>query len=298
MSDPNAKLREKAMQIAQLNQRLESLQAQLGGAQRRASQLTEQMQVLETENTHKDSEIQALQSELSKAKGAIDALGQEVHGFRSKQTEELSKHKVTQENPLKEELKKADLKVLRLKDDIKKLSEAATEVLLEREGALENLGEVVKAVGDVQHRVFNLVMERRTLKIDEIASLLLIDTSEVLDVVDSLQALSEVEMKDSNTVIPAKKYREVAIPLDSWKSMRPAEIYDSLEEIVEKAEGKETIVEALENAVDILEQKLTRGGALIFQMRRTAGDWKKQEGKVEELRYTIRDWRSRAITLA
>ncbi len=60
--------------------------------------------------------------------------------------------------------------------------------------------------------------------------------------------------------------------------MLPSEIFDSLESIVENAEGGETIAKALENAVDIIEQKLSRGGAMIFQMRRTAGDWKRKEG--------------------
>ncbi|MFW9918842.1 MAG: coiled-coil domain-containing protein [Candidatus Thorarchaeota archaeon] len=297
MSDPNERLREKTMQVTQLNQRLESMQAQLSGAQRRASELHTQVQTLETQLASKDSEMQALQAELSKTKAALDAVGREMQGIRSQKTEEFARQKPREDNTTKEELKKADLKIVRLKDDIKKLSEAATGVLLGQEGALDNLGEVVKSVGDIQHRIFNLILERRHLKIDEIASLLLIETAEVLDAVDSLQALGEVEMKDSNTVVPAKKYREVAIPHEKWKDMRPAEIFDSLEEIVEKAEGKETIVEALEKAVDILEQKLARGGALIFQMRRTAGDWNKQEGNAEELRYTIRDWRSRAISL-
>jgi chromosome segregation ATPase len=297
MEDPSAKLREKTMQIAQLNQRLEAMQAQLGGAQRRASQLTEQVQTLEAEITRKDSDIQALQADLSKAKGALDALGREVQGIKSKKTEDFSKKIASDDNPLKEELKKADLKVLRLKEDIKKLSEAATAVLMEQDGALEKLGDVIKDVGDIQHRIFNLVLERRNLKVDEIASILLVDTAEVRDVVDTLQTVGELEMKDSNTVIPAKKYREVAVPADSWKTMRPAEIFDSLEEIVDKAEGKDTIVEALEKAVDILEQKMTSGGTLIFQMRRAAGDWRRKEGSVDELKYQIRDWRTRAVSM-
>ncbi len=296
MSDQD-RLREKTLQVTQLNQRLESMQAQLSGAQRRASELHGQVQHLETQIADKDSEIQTLKAELSKTKAALDAVGREMQGIRSQKTEEFARQKPREDNTIKEERTKADLKILRLKDDIKKLSEAATGVLLEQEGAIDNLGEVIKSVGDIQHRIFNLVLEKRNLKIDEIASILLIETAEVLDAVDSLQALGEVEMKDSNTVIPAKKYREVAIPYEKWKDMRPADIFDSLEEIVEKAEGKETIVEALEKSVDILEQKLARGGALIFQMRRTAGDWNKQEGNVEELRYTIKDWRSRAISL-
>lgn len=298
MSDPNERLREKTMQIAQLNQRMESLQAQLSGAQRRASELHGQVQSLEAQIVDKDSEIQTLNAELSKTKSALDAIGREMQGVRSQKTDEFVKQRPKEDNTIREELKKADLKIVRLKDDIKKLSEAATSVLLQQEGSIDKLGEAIKNVGDIQHRIFNLILERRHMKVDEIAALLLIDTAEVLDAVDSLQALGEVEMKDSNTVIPAKKYREVAIPLDKWKSMRPEEIFDSLEEIVEKAEGKETIIEALEKAVDILEQKLARGGALIFQMRRTAGNWEKKEGDVEELRYTIKDWRSRAISLA
>jgi chromosome segregation ATPase len=298
MSDVNERLREKTMQITILNQKMESLQAQLGGAQRRATQLTEQVATLETALAQKDSEIQALAANLSKTKGALDAVAKQMQGVRAEQTESLAKKRMdTGGNASKEELLKAEKTIARLKDDIRKLSEAATDVLLQKEGAIEGLSEMVKTVGDVNHKIFNLVLERRSLKIDEIASTLLIETAEVLDAVDSLQTLGELQFKDSNTVIPAKKYREVRVPVEEWKSMRPAEIFDSLEEVIAKAEGKETIVEALEKSVDLLEQKIARGGALIFQMRKTSESWKRQEGDVEELRYTIRDWKSRAVTL-
>ncbi len=298
MSDVNERLREKTMQITILNQKMESLQAQLGGAQRRATQLAEQVTTLETALAQKDSEIQALTTNLSKTKGALDAVAKQMQGVRAEQTESLARKRTeTSDSISKEELLKAEKTIARLKDDIKKLSEAATNVLLKKEGAIEGLGEIVKAVGDINHKIFNLVLERRSIKVDEIASILLIDKAEVMDSVDSLQTLGELQFKDSTTVIPAKKYREVRVPVEEWKSMRPAEIFDSLEEVITKAEGKETIVEALEKSVDILEQKIARGGALIFQMRKTSDSWKKQDGDVEELRYAIKDWKSRAVTL-
>ena len=57
------------------------------------------------------------------------------------------------------------------------------------------------------------------------------------------------------------------------------------------------MVNAIETAVEMIEQKLARSGALIFQMRRTADSWKKQAGNVEELQYTIKDWKGRAQAL-
>jgi hypothetical protein len=227
-------------------------------------------------------------------------MGKELQGIRLEQTEAMTKRKPDREDDSreKEEVRSYEMKLLKMKQDMKILSEAATEILLEKDEAVNHLKKAIREVGDPQYRILNLVLERRTIKVDEIATQLLLDTAEVLDIVDSLQALGEVILKDNATVIPAKKYREVKVPVEEWRSMSPPAIFESLEEIVEKSEGTETIAEALERAVDILEQKLTRGGALVFQMRKTAGSWGKSEGDREELRYTIREWKSRALSLA
>jgi len=299
MSDENAPIREKIMQITMLNQKMEALQAQLSGATRRNTQLSEQIKELEEKIAQKDYEVQSVQMELDLTKTALESMGQQMQGIKAKETLELGKKKpVAEDTVFKGELEKAEVKIARLQGDIKTLSEAATSVILEKDGSLEKLSESVKMVGDMQQRIFNFVMEQRAVKTDELAAIMLAEISEINEAVDSLQAIGEVVLKDGNTIIPAKKYRETKIPVEDWQKMQPSEIFDSLESVVEKAEGAETIVEALEKSVDIIEQKLSRGGSLIFQMRRTAKDWKKQEGNVEELRYTIKDWKSRADSLS
>lgn len=298
MSDSD-RLRDKTVQIAMLNQKLESIQAQLSGATRRNTQLSEQVKALEAQLGEKDYEIQSLQSELERTQSALETVGEKMQGIRSEQSKSMSMKKpVVTEDPSAADLQKAVVKIARLEGNIKTLSEAATRVLLEKDGGLEKLSETIRLVGDIQNRVFNAVMEQRAIKTDELAAMMLAEVSEIKEAVDSLQAIGEVVLKDGNIVIPAKKYRETKIPVEDWKNMVPSEIFESLEAVIEKAEGGETISDALENAVDILEQKLSRGGAMIFQMRRTASDWKKQEGNVEELRYTIREWKSRAESLA
>ena len=132
---------------------------------------------------------------------------------------------------------------------------------------------------------------------DEIASILVSDMTGAIQIVDYLQAAGEVEIRDGTTVIPGKKYREVEAPTKEWEQASPAEIFDSLEDIVGRTEGNESIARALESAVDILEQKISRGGALVFEMRKAVGSWKKQAGNTEELQYTIREWKSRASSL-
>ncbi len=299
MSDPNDRLREKTVMIAALNQKLETLQAQLSGAQKRSLQLGEKVSQLESDVSKRDYEIQSLKADLSRTQGALETVGKEMREIKSGHTQSLSRAKPQQDSVVsKEELLKAERKIATLKADIKLLSEAATEVLLGDDEAMENLREVVRKVGDPRYRIINLVLEKRSVKIDELASILVMDISEIREITDMLQTEGEIMFKDESTVIPAKKYREVKIPLDDWRRWDPFQIFESLEEIIEKAEGNETIVEALENAVDIIEQKLARGGALIFQMRKTAGFWKRQAGDTQELLYTIKDWKSRALQLS
>lgn len=299
MSEPNERLRERAIQIAQLSQKVETLQAQLGGSHRRANQLGENVTSLESVISEKDSEIQMLRGELSKTQGALESVGKTVRTMKVEQTQLLTKKPQTfDDTSLREEVAVLNKKIAKLKEDIKLLSEAATLVLTEKNEGIETLREAVRSVGDVEYKILNIVLDRRSIKIDELASSLIEDTQSIMKVIDSLQVAGEVLLIDGTTVIPAKKYREVKIPVAEWKEMTPADIFDSLEEIVGKVEGKENIVEALEKSVDILEQKMSRGGALVFQMRRMATTWSKQEGNVEELKYTIQEWKGRAGSLA
>ncbi|MHA1637146.1 MAG: hypothetical protein ACTSUO_08855 [Candidatus Thorarchaeota archaeon] len=299
MAETNERLREKTLQIASLNQRMEALQAQLGGSHKRANQLGEQVTGLETIVSTKDSELQMLRSELAKTKGALDSVGKTVHDMKTEQTQLLSKKQQTfDDSTLRDEVALLNQRLSKMKDDIKLLSEAATEVLLGKEDSMENLREVIKVVGDPEYKILNLVLNRRRIKIEEIAAMLLENTQTVMALIDNLQNAGEIEIVDGSTVIPAKKYREVKIPVEEWNNMEPEEIFDSLIMIVDKAESKENIVEVLEKAVDILEQKIARGGTLIFQMRRTATSWSKAEGDRSELSFAIKDWKSRAAALS
>lgn len=296
--DINERLRDKTMQIVSLNQKLEALQAQLGGAQRRANQLGSQVTDLETLLAQKDSEIQVLTSELSKTKGALDAVGKEVQGMKAEQTQQLMKKAPgSDEYSMKEKLTLADQRIARLQEDLKRFSQVASLVLNKEDGALEELQEVLLEVGDPKYRILSMVLNRKSIRIDEIASTLIIEVSKALEIVEALQIAGEVEVKEGNTVIPSRKYRELTVPRDEWQKMEPDSIFAGLEEFLEKTDDQGSIVKALEMAVEILEQKLARGGALVFQMRRNADSWRRQAGNIEELRYTVRDWRARAKSM-
>ncbi|RDE14631.1 MAG: hypothetical protein C4K49_07425, partial [Candidatus Thorarchaeota archaeon] len=246
----------------------------------------------------KDSEMQALRVELQKARGALDTIAREMQGIRVEQAQALSKKRAANgDSVLREELTSAQQAVERIRGDVKRLSSAATAVLNGEAGAMEILREALSEVGDPKYRVLNLVLKRRSVGLDEVASILVSDLSETLKIAEELQLSGEVEIKDGRTIIPALKYRQVKIPLEEWKAATPDSILASLEETVAKAEGKESVAGAIDAAVEILEQKMTRGGAMVFEMRRTASTWRKQEGKIEELRYRIKEWRARANSL-
>jgi predicted ArsR family transcriptional regulator len=142
-----------------------------------------------------------------------------------------------------------------------------------------------------------MVLEKKSIRMEEIASSLVIDMTEALGHVDALQAAGEIQIRDGNTVLPAQKYLELKVPKNEWMSMNPADIFQELEDFVGKTDDTASIVDAIETAVEIIEQKLARSGALIFQMRRTADSWKKQAGNIQELQYTIKDWKGRAQAL-
>ncbi|MBN2228819.1 MAG: hypothetical protein JW779_04425 [Candidatus Thorarchaeota archaeon] len=297
--DVNERLREKTVQIVSLNQKMEALQAQLTGSQRRANQLGSQVSELESTIVERESEIQMLKSELAKTKGALDTVGREIQEIKSEQTQLLAKKKPGGETTsLKDELTLAQMTIERLRTDLQAFSKAATAILNDEEGSRDRLKEILLEFGDPKYRILNMVLARKSIRLEEIASTLVTDMTQALKYVEDLQTAGEVEIKDGNTVFPAGKYRELKVPKEEWKLLEPSDIFFQLEEFVGKTDDSSSIIRAIETAVEILEQKMARGGALIFQMRRTADSWRKQPSNLEELRYTIRDWKGRAQALA
>lgn len=293
-SDINELLKDKTIQIVSLNQKIEALHAQLGGSQRRANELGNQTEQLEAALIQKDSEIQMLKEELSNTRGALETVGKEVQEIKAEQIRQLIMKKPVDQNSMREEHAEEEQHVKQLKENLKRFSQVAISVLYNDEGADEMLRQVLLEVGDPKYRILDMVRNRMSVGIDEIASYLIIEVSEALEIVDTLQVAGEIELTDGKTVIPARKYREVKVPTHQWMEMDPDDVFVRLEEFIGKTDEPVSIVNALETAVEILEQKLTRGGAMIFQMRKTADSWKKQAGDHEELQYTIREWRGRA----
>jgi chromosome segregation ATPase len=298
MSDQTDRLKEKTMAIAALNQKISVLETQLSGVQKRNSEMKARIAELEGIISEKDTEIDRLSSALTRAEGALDRMGKDVQDMKAEQIQAMTKKKpASEEASFQQQLVQAKKTVDALKDDLKRLSEAATAVLSDEPESTSRLRETVLEVGDPKYKILNLVLRKRSMRMDEIASILVSDMKGALDIVESLQATGDVEIRDGTTVIPGKKYREVEPPKEEWEKSTPAEIFDSLEDIVGRTEGNESVARALETAVDILEQKMSRGGALVFEMRKAVGTWKKQAGNVEELQYTIREWKSRASSL-
>ncbi len=292
------RLREKTMIIQQLNQKVESLQTQLSGTQRRANELSAQVEQLEQMLIEKDQEIVTLKAEVSKYRSALEKMGQEVQEVRAEQIQSMSRKDQSGTTMRTEEIQELQRTVSELYDRLKTLSEAAMAVMNDEPDSKRGLREALMKAGDNRTRVLNLILTRRNVKLDEIASFLVIDVNSAYDIVDELRLAGEVETPDENTVIPAAKYREVKIPTEEWKQAPVGEIFDSLVSIIEKMESNDEVSKALEIAVDLIEQKLSRGGALIFEMRRTASSWAKNPGDIQELQYKIRDWKVRAMALS
>jgi chromosome segregation ATPase len=296
--DINERLREKTMQIVSLNQKLESMQAQLSGSQKRANQLVTQVAELEAVLSDRDSQIQMLESQLTRTKSALDTVGKEMQGIKTEQTQLLAKKQPGTENlSLKESLTFAEMTIERLREDLKIFSQAATSVLNQEEGAVGKLKQVLLELGDPKYRILNMVLSRKNVRLDEVASKLVLDMAQTLKHIEALQAEGEVELRNGTNILPAAKYRELLVPKEEWLLLAPSQVFDRLEEFLTKTDDNKSIINALETAVDVLEQKLARGGALIFQIRKTADSWRRQPGNMEELQYTIRNWKARALAL-
>ncbi len=300
MSDEiNTRLREKTMQIAALNQRLEVLQAQLSGSVRRATQLSQRVEELEAQLREREEEILRLKDELKRSQNAMRAMGAAMRESQQGGVTAEAAVPVAREDSkqLREQLDLANAKLRLLEGNLSRLSAAAMAVILGTEGAVDVLKSVLAEAGDSKHRVLVHVMRHHKMKLDDLAALLVSDKSAVRETVERLVAEGELEMAPGDVVQLAKKYREAQVPTERWQAASPEEIFDDLEKIVSRTDDSESVARALETAVDLLEQKMARGGALIFQMRRTASSWKSSPGSTEDLRYKIKEWKSRAAAL-
>ena len=296
--DINQRLREKTVQIVSLNQKVDSLQAQLNGSQKRANQLGAQVAELERSLAERDSQIKNLESQLAKTKGVLEAVGREVQGIKSEQMQSLAKKQIQSEDAtLKENLALAEMNIERLGEDLRAFSQVATSVLNQEDGAHEKLRQILLEFGDPKYRILNLVQSRKSVLLEEVASSLALDMMQTQNYVEALQSEGEVEIRDGHTIRSAARYREVVIPRDEWLQLDPSEVFVRLKDFLQKTDDSKNIVLAIEAVAEVLEQKLARGGALIFQIRRTADSWRKHPSNVEELQYTIREWKARAQAL-
>ena len=196
MSDQNERIHDQMMTIHSLNQKIEVLQAQLGGSQKRAHQLEEQLAQMEQMIAQKDVEIQALGSDVQRFSGALDSMGREVQGLRAEQTPQHAMAIPAQDDQkLGEQLAAAKQEIQKQKENLMVLSQAATAILNSEDNALENLQRVLLEAGDQKFRVLNLVLTKRSVRIEEIASILVVDISKAMEIADTLQAAGEVEME-------------------------------------------------------------------------------------------------------
>ncbi len=297
--DVQERIREKTIQIVSLNQKIEALQAQIEGAQRRAAQFNERIASLDAEVREKQAENELLRGELARAKAALESVGREMQGIRAEQTQEMNKKKpATEDTTMREDLSTARLTIESLRKDLERFSEAATRLINGEEGSLEALGRVLQEVGNPKYRMLSTILGRKSVRLDELATVVAMSVGEAKVLVDELEMAGEVEIRNDSTLIPGGKYRHLEVPKEKWASLEPMGVFDQLEEFVGLTDDQDTIVRALEASADILEQKLARGGALIFQMRRTADHWRKQQDNPENLRYTVREWASRARSLS
>ena len=149
MSDSNERIRDQMMTIHSLNQKIDVLQAQLGGAQKRAHQLEEQLAQLEQVITQKDAKVQALDSDVQRYSGALDSMGHEVQGLRAEQTQQNAMVvPVRDDQKLGEQLAAAQQIIQKQKENLMALSRVTTAVLNSEDNALEDLQRVLLEAGD------------------------------------------------------------------------------------------------------------------------------------------------------
>ncbi len=296
MSDINERLREKTLQIAALNQKIETLHAQLAASRRRANELTVRVETLEQQVAEKEQETQALRAEVRRYKDALDRLGKEVQSMRAGQSAAPRVRTPGATDDLRGQVEESQRLLGSLQGRLSRLQDASLAVVTGEEGAVDRLRQTLMEVGDLEHKVFLLLFQKRRARLEEIAAALVADVQEVASAVDGLVDAGELEFKDAQTVVLGRKYTEVEVPTAAWQTASPAEIFDSLVDIIGRTDEPAVVARALEEAADALEQQLSRGGALMFEMRRTASSWRSAGGDTESLKYKVREWKMRALS--
>lgn len=291
MSDMDKHLKSQRMASLANDQRVDSLQAQLEGAQKRARELKERVIELEGIIKSKDDEIQIFRSEINKQRCALEQASKELKEIKGEKMPSYIIEKRNEPDIYKHE--KTEQLLHDTREKLKRLSKVVTESINSDTVSVNMIRDAVIEHGDLQYRVLNIIIEKKSVKLDEIASITTTDNREIYEIIDNLSNLGEVEIRDSNTVVIAEKYHKSVINTDNWKDMKISDIFDSLQELIRMSESNKEIANAIEKVVDIVEQTASGAGALVFEMRKTSGIWKNKFGDVEDLIYKIKEWKSR-----
>ena len=91
------------MTIAQLNQKVDVLQAQLSGSQRRASEMNTQISELQNILAERNAEIESLKQNAERYESALDRMGKDVHELQAEKMAAMAKKEPAHGDPIAEQ---------------------------------------------------------------------------------------------------------------------------------------------------------------------------------------------------
>jgi hypothetical protein len=239
-----------------------------------------------------------LLQERNRAVGELSSLGEALADCQRRRIELESSLKRIKDSELSPEYGDATSTRLKfLEQEVESLSRTNTQLesllfksMKQEPEAQEKAREFFLKEGSLTYRILLLVTEKGTTDINEMATATGLNQPTLNQVIEVLAKEHAIEIHGSILTVPGA----LKLPdTEMWRRMPIDKVFDEVEKYCMTVKNPELVIQALQELRDEIESKVKIRGTTIFEIGKEIQAWKRGMGSQQELRFKIRDWRTR-----
>jgi uncharacterized protein YukE len=144
--------------------------------------------------------------------------------------------------------------------------------------------------GSVKYRILLLLSEKGAMQTNEIAKIAGLDLLTMRQVIENLSEEHSIEVHGSLLTTPGMLRPP---PAEKWRTLNINNLFDEVDEYLSFHRNSEIVAQTLQTLKDNIEQKVRIRGTYIFEIGKEIQEWRRGTGNLEQLRYKLRDWKSK-----
>jgi DNA-binding Lrp family transcriptional regulator len=239
-----------------------------------------------------------LLQERNRAVGELSSLGEALADCQRRRLELESSLKRIKDTDLSPEYAEATSTKLKfLEEQVDSLSKANTRIesllfksmMLEPQ-ATEKARQYFLNEGSLTYRVLLLVTDKGSTDINQIARATGLNQSTLNQVIEALAREHALEVRGAVLSVPGA----LRLPdTEMWRRLPLDKVFDEVEKYITAIRSPELVIQALQGLKDEIESKARTRGTITFELGKEIQAWKRGTGSQQDLRFKIRDWKTR-----